>query len=134
MVFLSILILAGIAFFTHHEWLSALEHLGSTDASQQKACPGEVANAIPDGQNSKLVAAYLTRGYRVTLCATTRGRIYYNGVEKKHSHREITLRAHRKGSSYVARHNGYVYRVTKRHLIVTRHGSMLVDQTLHPRH
>lgn len=133
------LVLAGAAFFTHQQWLPAVEHLfsglhSSASTSQQRPCPPGVARVIPDGTHSTLVAAYVTRDYRITLCANSRGRIYYHSVDLRNPRLHLTVRARPKDGAYIARHDGYVYRVTKHRLIVTRHGKRLLDQTLHPRH
>jgi hypothetical protein len=135
---MSLLVIMAVALLTRHDWAPSLHNRimprSSASTGTRKttaaACPRDIAEQIPG--RSTLISQYQTSEYEVTLCRTTRGAIYYHGVEKGNPALQITLPATQISGSYKASNHGYTYWVTKHDLIVTEQGRTLMRETLAP--
>ena len=135
----SLLLLAVIAgaFLTRGDWLPAFHHItssGGPTASRPAGppCPAGIAATIKGGENSTLIAAYNSARFKIRLCETTTGEIYYHGSDRNNPSMHITLPAQRSRHGYKAENNIYVYYVSKHHLVITKNGAKVLDERLKP--
>lgn len=93
-----------------------------------RACPADVTRTLPGGGPATLAAGYGTPRFRLFLCRTDGGALYYRGISRT-SGRATTLAARTVPGGYEARgtENGdtFVYRVTPQRLTVTQNGKPL---------
>ncbi len=135
--FLVLLAVAGGAFLTRGDWLPAVDHLtgsGRAVASPPAGprCPAGIAATINGGENSTLIAAYNSVRFKVRMCETSTGEIYYHGSDRNHPSMHITLPAQRSRHGFKAQSNDYVYYVSKHRLVITKNGVKVLDERLKP--
>ena len=94
-----------------------------------RACPADVARTLPGGGPATLVAGFGTARFRLFICRTDRGALYYRGISRADAARATTLAARTVPGGYEARgtENGdtFVYRIAQGRLSVTKNGSPL---------
>ncbi len=134
--FLLLLAVAAGAFLTRGDWLPVIHHItasGTPAASPTgPPCPAGIAATIKGGENSKLIGAYNSPKFKIRLCETSTGKIYYHGSDRNNPSLHITLPAQRSRHGYKAKDNGYVYYVSKRRLVITKNGVKILDERLRP--
>lgn len=112
-----------------HNWLSA-----SPNTIASTICPASVAPALPgSGDNSRLVAAYMTSKFYITICSAESDQLYYDGQVigmPPTADTHITLPAQRTQSGFIAKNGPYSYEVRGGHIVVSLNGSILLDDTL----
>ncbi|MGX1916067.1 hypothetical protein ACWIID_45920 [Streptomyces phaeochromogenes] len=108
----------------------------SSDADGSTPCPDQVVSAIgAQGSGAKLLAAYRSGKFLVTLCRTAAGDTYYHGAvrgQPESPTTAITLPAEKEGSSWVAHNNNYAYRVGPGRLTVLKGGVEQYSDVLEP--
>lgn len=131
-----LLALAAGGYLTRSDWLPAFHRLTASSGTPAAAqptgppCPARVAATIPGGGNSIEMAVYESAKFRVTLCETSAGKIYYHGSDRHNPALYITLPAEKARHGYKAHNNVYMYYVSKHRLVITKNGVKVLDQRL----
>ena len=135
--FLLLLAVAAGAFLARGDWLPVVHHItasGTPTASPPAGppCPADIAATINGGENSTLIAAYNSAKFKIRVCETSSGKIYYHGSDRNNPSLHITLPARRSRHGFKAQNNGYVYYVSKHTIVITKNGVKVLDERLSP--
>ncbi len=134
--FLLLFAVAAGVFLTRSDWLPVIHHITGSGAPAASPtgppCPAGIAATIKGGGNSTLIAAYNSPKFKIRLCETSTGEIYYHGSDRNNPSLHITLLAQRSRHGFKAKDNGYVYYVSKHRLVITKNGVKVLDERLSP--
>jgi hypothetical protein len=97
-----------------------------------RPCPADVAATLPGSPSATLVAGYRTARFRLYVCRTAGGQLYYRGISRADARQATTIAATTIPGGYEARKvvdgHLFVYQIAQRRLVVAKDGKrLLVD-------
>ncbi|PJM94414.1 hypothetical protein CG719_19510 [Streptomyces sp. CB01373] len=116
--------------------ISALDSGSSTpDGSDRSpsnivSCPTRIADELPSGDGAELVEAFRTRNKQITLCRTSRGKLYYFGEFSDHREPGIAMPAKRTSGGYEASNPPYRYDIRDGVVTIYKSGTRIGQEEL----
>lgn len=100
----------------------------STPAESRAAasrCPDRVRDRLPEGGDTRLVAAFVTDGRQIVLCRAETGQLYYHGEILNVPNSAMVIPAQETDHGYMAHNGDYTYQISGDVVIIMRGAHVL---------